>query len=98
MPLQNQSAKLKQLFSKRVTNQARIVLDCYQKCRASEWNDAERVQDLYEAAEKLKRFAARFEMDAQSETANKISSLLKLFPSSGSASDELLGKLDEFIQ
>lgn len=98
MPLQNQSAKLKQLFSKRVTNQARIVLDCYQKCRASEWNNAERVEDLYESAEKLKRFAARFEMDTQSETANKISSLLKLFPSNGSAGDELLGKLDEFIQ
>lgn len=99
MPLQNQSAKLKQLFSKRVTNQARIVLDCYHKCRSAEWTDAERIHELHNAAEKLKRFAERFEMDAQAETGNKICSLLKLFPNTdNSPSAELLGKLDDFIQ
>lgn len=97
MPLQNQSAKLKQLFSKRVTNQARIVLDCYQKCKASDWSDKNRVRDLREASDKLKKFAQRFEMSEQNEIANKISSLLKLLPGDA-ANSESLETLETFIQ
>lgn len=98
MPLQNQSAKLKQLFSKRVTNQARIVLDSYQKCKSEEWADHDRLEELLDAADKLKRFAGRFEMDAQSETANKITSLLRLFPKDSAPNEEHLLRLDECIQ
>jgi hypothetical protein len=72
MPLQNQSAKLKKLFSKRVTNQARIVLDSYQKCKESDWLEKDRLNNLYDAAEKLKHSAERFEMLEQHEIANKI--------------------------
>lgn len=97
MPLQNQSAKLKQLFSKRVTNQARIVLDSYQKCKEADWADQERLSNLSSAAEKLKHSAERFEMQEQHEIANKITSLLKLI-SSSSPSSESISTLDTFIQ
>ena len=97
MPLQNQSAKLKQLFSKRVTNQARIVLDTYQKCKGSDWADKERIDELNDASEKLKKFAQRFEMSEQHEIGNKISSLLKLLPS-GKPNKESLDTLERFIQ
>lgn len=98
MPLQNQSIKLKQLFSRRVTNQARIVLDLYERCRAEDWQQTSRVADLSDAAEKLKRFAARFEMEAQNKVGNKISSLLKLFPLDTAPSQDLLDTLDQSIQ
>jgi diguanylate cyclase (GGDEF)-like protein len=97
MPLQNQSAKLKKLFSKRVTNQARIVLDSYQKCKESDWLEKERLNNLYDAAEKLKHSAERFEMLEQHEIANKITSLLKLLPS-GAPTQESIETLDAFIQ
>lgn len=97
MPLQNQSAKLKTLFSKRVTNQARIVLDSYQKCKESDWLEKERLNNLYDAAEKLKHSAERFEMLEQHEIANKITSLLKLLPS-GAPTQESIETLDAFIQ
>ena len=58
----NQREKLKQLFAKRVTTQARVVLDLYQKCKASEWQSFERASDLADASEKLLRFATRFNM------------------------------------
>ncbi len=97
MPLQNQSAKLKKLFSKRVTNQARIVLDSYQKCKESDWLEKDRPNNLYDAAEKLKHSAERFEMLEQHEIANKITSLLKLLPS-GAPTQESIETLDAFIQ
>lgn len=97
MPLQNQSAKLKKLFSKRVTNQARIVLDSYQKCKESDWLEKDRLNNLYDAAEKLKHSAERFEMLEQHEIANKITSLLKLLPS-GAPTQESIETLDAFIQ
>ncbi|MFT7371996.1 MAG: hypothetical protein ACI9T9_000675, partial [Oleiphilaceae bacterium] len=71
MTQENQREKLKQLFAKRVTTQARVVLDIYQKCRSSSWNEPSRLLSLTDAAEKLDRFAERFEMPQQQEAANK---------------------------
>ena len=72
MTQENQREKLKQLFAKRVTTQARVVLDIYQKCRSSSWSEPSRRLSLMDAAEKLDRFAERFEMPQQQQTANKI--------------------------
>jgi diguanylate cyclase (GGDEF)-like protein len=73
----NQREKLKQLFAKRVTTQARVVLDLYQKCKASEWQSIDRTSDLADASEKLLRFATRFNMSRQESAASKICEALK---------------------
>lgn len=73
----NQREKLKQLFANRVTTQARVVLDLYQKCKASEWQSLERASDLADASEKLLRFATRFNMSRQETAALKIYEALK---------------------
>lgn len=96
--MEDQKAKLKQLFANRVTNQARIVLDNFQKCRQSNWQDALRVEELAEAANKLQRFAMRFEMDSQYDSASKIASLLKLSSSELPPSDEAITALTLAIQ
>ena len=72
MAPENQREKLKQLFAKRVTTQARVVLDLYQKCKASEWQSTERTTDFADASEKLLRFAERFNMSRQEGVAKKI--------------------------
>lgn len=73
----NQREKLKQLFANRVTTQARVVLDLYQKCKGSEWQSLERASDLADASEKLLRFATRFNMSRQENSALKIYGALK---------------------
>ena len=69
MTQENQREKLKQLFAKRVTTQARVALDVYQKCRAENWQDASRLPDLLDALNKLDRYAARFEMSRHKKVA-----------------------------
>ena len=82
MAPENQREKLKQLFAKRVTTQARVVLDLYQKCKASEWQSAERTTDFADASEKLLRFAERFNMSRQEGVAKRICDALGNFLSS----------------
>mgnify|MGYP000055237295 FL=1 len=96
--MEDQRAKLKQLFAKRVTNQARIVLDSYQKCRDSDWTESSRLEELIDASSRLKRFATRFEMDAQQESASKITSLLKLSTTEQTPSEEIIDALAQVIQ
>lgn len=69
MTQENQKDKLKQVFAKRVTTQARVALDIYQKCRAENWQDASRLPDLLDALNKLDRYAARFEMSRHKKVA-----------------------------
>lgn len=82
MAPENQREKLKQLFAKRVTTQARVVLDLYQKCKASEWQSLERTVDFADATEKLLRSAERFNMSRQESVAKKICTALDDFLSS----------------
>ncbi len=98
MSQENQREKLKQLFAKRVTTQARVVLDLYQKWRGHDWSESERMTDLMEASEKLERFATRFEMHRQCIAAQKILDALKQIPESQTPSSELCTNLDEIIQ
>jgi len=72
MTQENQREKLKQLFAKRVTTQARVVLDLYQKCKTGNWQELSRIDGLKDASDKLERFATRFDMSRQQDSANKI--------------------------
>jgi len=72
MTQENQREKLKQLFAKRVTTQARVVLDLYQKCKTGNWQEFSRTEGLKDACDKLERFATRFDMSRQQDSAHKI--------------------------
>jgi diguanylate cyclase (GGDEF)-like protein len=98
MTQENQREKLKQLFAKRVTTQARVVLDIYQKCRSSSWSEPSRRLSLTDAAEKLDRFAERFEMPQQQQTANKIIIILKSLAPGQLLGEEQQEELDKVIQ
>jgi len=98
MTQENQREKLKQLFAKRVTTQARVVLDIYQKCRSSSWNEPTRLLSLTDAAEKLDRFAERFEMPQQQEAANKIVTLLQSLSPEQQLDEEQQEELEKVIQ
>jgi len=98
MTQESQREKLKQLFAKRVTTQARMVLDIYQKWRSHGWRESSRMVSLADAAEKLDRFATRFEMSRQQTAAQKIVTLLKLFPHDHEPTNEQQDALEKIIQ
>lgn len=96
---------LKQHFARRVTNQARIVIDSYQKCTLSQWKDADATSILIEQSERLAQYAKRFEMSELEAAGYQIMSLLKL-SSGSSASDtdatkgvtKTISKLSQYIR
>jgi len=98
MTQENQREKLKQLFAKRVTTQARVVLDIYQKCRSSSWIEPSRILSLTDAAEKLERFAERFEMPQQQKVANQIVELLQSLSPEQLLDDKQQEALEKIIQ
>lgn len=98
MTQENQREKLKQLFAKRVTTQARVVLDLYQKCSNAEWQELDRVRDLKDASDKLQRFAKRFDMSQQEGAAKKINQLLSNVNQDAALSLDSQHKIDNFIQ
>jgi diguanylate cyclase (GGDEF)-like protein len=63
MSTETQREKLKQHFAKRVTNQARIVLNTWQKLKEEEWQNKDRLLVLMEELSKLEKYAARFEVN-----------------------------------
>lgn len=98
MSQENQREKLKQLFAKRVTTQARIVLEIFQKWHLHDETEECRLRDLTEATEKLERFASRFEMEKQELAAQHILALLKTFPEGSLPSKEQQDQLDKVMQ
>lgn len=76
----DQREQLKRYFAKRVTNQARVVLDAWQQWRASDWRNSRWHEDLERSATKLARYAARFDMDQHLTIARQISATLAEMP------------------
>jgi diguanylate cyclase (GGDEF)-like protein len=76
MTQENQREKLKQVFARRVTTQARVVLDTYQKWRASDWQETPRLLDLRDGLNKLDRYATRFDLRRHKDAALAILEVL----------------------
>ncbi len=74
---EDQREQLKRHFAKRVTNQARVVLDAWQHWLDQQFADPRWLEELEEANEKLGKYAARFDMMQQLSIAQKISTALK---------------------
>lgn len=79
MSTEDQKEKLKQYFAKRVTTQARIVLDNWQKLKEADWSDIERQHELQLAIMKLEKYAERFEMKGYHHVTSKLTALLTPF-------------------
>ncbi|ABM20513.1 diguanylate cyclase [Marinobacter nauticus] len=73
---ESQKEKLRQHFARRVTTQARVVLDTWQKIREDRSQAPAHRDDLTAAADKLVRYARRFEMDSHAAAGELILSLL----------------------
>lgn len=83
---ESQKEKLRQHFARRVTNQARVVLDTWQKIHSEPAQAAPFRADLAAAADKLVRYASRFEMTTYADAGNAIGAALDAWPE-GSAPD-----------
>lgn len=102
---EDQREQLKRHFAKRVTNQARVVLDAWQHWLDQKFADPRWLEELEEANEKLGKYAARFDMMHQLSIAQKISTTLKelrlrdqgLSPESQASLSRLMDALAESI-
>ena len=73
----DQREQLKKHFARRVTNQARLLIDRWNRIQANPPAHHGWVDELYDEAEKLGRYAARFDMHEHIAAANQLLSVLK---------------------
>ncbi len=76
MSTEEQKEKLRQYFAKRVTTQARVVLDHWQKLKDADWQSMERMQEMQSAVEKLEKYADRFSKEGFVKVTQTLTALL----------------------
>lgn len=76
----SQEEKLRQHFARRVTTQARVVLDIWQKIHTSTEPCTAHLANLTSATEKLVRYAQRFEMAGHADAGNQILAVIRQQP------------------
>ena len=90
--------RLKQHFAQRVINQARQVLEVWQRLQRSEWHDIG-LQELSEASLLLQRYAERFEQAEHAQLARDIGQCLQLATDNrGRLNSQLISQLSELMQ
>ncbi|GGY73738.1 diguanylate cyclase [Marinobacter zhanjiangensis] len=94
---ESQKEKLRQHFARRVTNQARVVLDTWQKIHADPPASAPFREDLNAAADKLARYAGRFEMSAYVDAGKAIMAAIRQWPEHQAPDAEALQALREAV-
>lgn len=92
---ESQKEKLRQHFARRVTAQARVVLDTWQKISENRSQAAAFQAALTEATDKLIRYARRFDMNDHANAGERILHLLAEWPQNAALSDELAEQLKE---
>lgn len=93
----SQKEKLRQHFARRVTTQARIVLDTWQKIHSSSDSFTAHREELLAASDKLVRYAQRFEMESHAEAGNKILELIRDCPANTGLNDPTERQLQDAI-
>ncbi len=86
---ESQKEKLRQHFARRVTTQARVVLDTWQKIHEDRNRAAAHRSEFASATDKLVRYAQRFEMDSHARAGQTALELINQWEP-GSAPDESL--------
>jgi diguanylate cyclase (GGDEF)-like protein len=93
--------RLKQHFAQRVINQARQVLEVWQRLQRlqrSEWNETG-MGELREATQMLQRYAERFEQAEHSQLATQIDECLqRVADNRGRLNSELINHLNQLLQ
>ena len=70
--------QLSNYIARRVTTQAEAVVEIYAECRAHDWQNSQSLRQLLETSEKLTKLAKKLPHRPFADSAQKISSLLKL--------------------
>ena len=92
------SDRLKQHFAQRVINQARQLLEVWQRLQRSEWNDSG-MRELDLANQLLQRYAERFEQAEHSQLAGEIGHCLEQVAGNrGRLNSELISQLNLLMQ
>jgi diguanylate cyclase (GGDEF)-like protein len=90
--------RLKQHFAQRVINQARQVLEVWQRLQRSEWHDGG-LQELGEASLLLQRYAERFEQVEHAQLAREIAlRLQQATDNHGRLNSPLISQLSDLMQ
>jgi diguanylate cyclase (GGDEF)-like protein len=90
--------RLKQHFAQRVINQARQVLEVWQRLQRSEWSEAGMLE-LREAAQLLQRYAGRFDQGDHGQLAEEIDHCLqRVTDNRGRLNSELINQLNQLLQ
>ncbi|OEY65680.1 diguanylate cyclase [Marinobacter sp. X15-166B] len=94
---QSPKDKLRQHFARRVTTQARVVLDIWQKIIDAPPTSAALQTDLFAATEKLVRYALRFDMTAHADAGLKLIELRPHWPPGTELDPALMARLQNPI-
>ena len=92
-----QKEKLRQHFARRVTTQARVVLDTWQKIQASPDDAGAWYQDFHTAIDKLTRYAQRFDMQKHAEAGRRLAEQLTRWPEGAAIPADLVPQLQETL-
>ncbi|GAA3562760.1 diguanylate cyclase [Marinobacter xestospongiae] len=94
---ESQKEKLRQHFARRVTTQARVVLDTWQKIREAGNDTAAFQHDFATAIDKLVRYAQRFEMDKHASAGQQLLTLIAEWPASEALPEELTAPIQHWV-
>ena len=95
---ESQKEKLRQHFARRVTTQARIVLDTWQKIHSDHSLAASHRADLVSATDKLVRYAQRFEMEGHADAGRKALDLMTRWPADSAPDEALWPQLQDAME
>ena len=95
MTEESQKEKLRQHFARRVTTQARVVLDTWQKIHSDHTLAADHREELATAADKLVRYAQRFEMASHADAGQQVLTLMADWPAGEAPGEPLWPSLQE---
>jgi hypothetical protein len=95
---ESQKEKLRQHFARRVTTQARVVLDTWQKIHEGRDKAAAHRNEFAAAADKLVRYAQRFEMEGHAKAGQTTLELIKQWEPGSALDDSLERQLQDAIE
>ncbi|HTN34324.1 MAG TPA: diguanylate cyclase [Marinobacter sp.] len=95
---ESQKEKLRQHFARRVTAQARVVLDTWQKIQEDREMSAAHQSEFATAADKLVRYAQRFEMADHASAGAKILEQLANWPAGAPLDDNIERPIQDAIE
>ncbi|KAA1175690.1 diguanylate cyclase [Marinobacter salinexigens] len=95
---ESQKEKLRQHFARRVTTQARVVLDTWQKIHGDRELAGAHRDEFAAATDKLVRYAQRFEMAGHAQAGQKILDLVRGWSSGQTLQDDLARQLQDAME